>query len=47
MFTQFALEVIRKMNPYDPIQHNPNSVLVMDNCRIHKDPIIIETAREK
>jgi hypothetical protein len=36
-----------KMNPYCPINHNKNSVLIMDNCRIHKDPAIIAYAGER
>lgn len=40
-FNEFIAELIEKMNPYDPINHNKNSVIIMDNCRIHKDPEMI------
>jgi hypothetical protein len=41
-FLEFIKEVVSKMNPYNPVQHNKNSVLILDNCRIHKDPAIIQ-----
>jgi len=40
-FNQFVDELLDYMNPYDPINHNKNSVLIMDNCRIHKDPEMV------
>jgi len=41
-FKQFIAELLAIMNPYDPITHLKNSVLIMDNCRIHKDPETLE-----
>jgi hypothetical protein len=35
-FKQFISGLLENMQPYP----NPNSVLVMDNCQIHKDPEI-------
>lgn len=46
-FLEFIKEVVSKMNPYDPVQHNKNSVLILDNCRIHKDPAIIELVESR
>lgn len=44
-FNQFINELLDKMNPYDKHIHLKNSVLIMDNCRIHKDLEMIERAR--
>lgn len=43
LFAHFIDGLLDQMNPF-PL---PNSVVVMDNCRIHKDPVILEmiTAR--
>ncbi|KAG8802881.1 hypothetical protein FRC16_008491 [Serendipita sp. 398] len=46
-FNEFIRELIEKMNPYDPVNHNKNSVIIMDNCRIHKDPEMIEMAEQR
>ena len=40
-FNEFVAELIEKMNPYDDVNHPKNSVLIMDNCRIHKDPEMV------
>ena len=40
-FNEFVAELIEKMNPYDNVNHPKNSVLIMDNCRIHKDPEMV------
>jgi hypothetical protein len=37
-FCRFIEKVLDNMQPYP----NPNSVLVMDNCRIHRHPMIEE-----
>ncbi|KAF8161876.1 hypothetical protein BJ912DRAFT_865241, partial [Pholiota molesta] len=37
-FAHFISGLLDQMNPF-PL---PNSVIVMDNCRIHKDPVILE-----
>ncbi|QRV79972.1 DDE superfamily endonuclease [Ceratobasidium sp. AG-Ba] len=37
-FRNFIAKVLDKMNPYP----GENSILVMDNCRIHKDPETLE-----
>jgi hypothetical protein len=41
-FNEFIMGLLPKMNPYDPIHHNKNSVIVLDNCHIHKDPVMIQ-----
>ena len=38
LFGQFIEGLLDKMNPFPA----PNSVVIMDNCRIHKAPEIIE-----
>ena len=42
-FAQFIDELLYVMNPYP----GPNSVIVMDNCSIHKDQMIIEMIEER
>jgi hypothetical protein len=37
-FKWFVSNLLDQMNPWP----QPNSVIVMDNCRIHKDPEILE-----
>lgn len=34
IFREFIEQLLTEMNPYP----GKNSVIVMDNCRIHKDP---------
>jgi hypothetical protein len=41
-FNEFIEELLTKMNPYDPELHPPNSVIILDNCQIHKDPQMIQ-----
>ena len=43
LFYQFIERVLDQMQPYPA----PNSVIVMDNCRIHKHPAILELIRER
>lgn len=43
LFTSFIERLLERMNPY-PAR---NSVIVMDNCRIHKDPAITEIIEKK
>ena len=43
LFYQFIEQVLIRMRPYPA----PNSVIVMDNCRIHKHPDIIELIQER
>ncbi|KAI5822085.1 hypothetical protein K523DRAFT_217490, partial [Schizophyllum commune Tattone D] len=38
LFYDFIDGLLDKMQPYP----NPRSVIVMDNCRIHKDPAILD-----
>jgi hypothetical protein len=38
LFTKFIEGLLDRMNPF-PVK---NSVIVMDNCRIHKDSAIID-----
>ncbi|KAG9087827.1 hypothetical protein FRC07_012729 [Ceratobasidium sp. 392] len=42
-FHTFISKLLDKMNPYPA----PNSIIIMDNCRIHKDPETLQmiTAR--
>jgi transposase len=37
-FRQFIDELLLRMNRYDPEHHPSKSVIVLDNCQIHKDP---------
>jgi hypothetical protein len=37
-FKQFVSDLLDQMHPWP----EPNSVIVMDNCRIHKDPEVLE-----
>lgn len=41
-FNLFIYDLILKMNRYDPETHPSNSVIVLDNCRIHKDEEILQ-----
>lgn len=43
LFTEFIELLLDRMNPYP----GPNSVIVMDNCRIHKSPVILDMIRER
>ena len=40
-FNQFIEELLDVMNPWTP-EHPPNSVIVLDNCQIHKDPEMVQ-----
>lgn len=42
LFYQFVGRLLDQMQPYPA----PNSVIVMDNCRIHKHPAILELIHE-
>lgn len=42
-FAIFIEGLLDQMNPYP----GPNSVIVMDNCRIHKSPDILEMITER
>ena len=41
-FLEFIDDLTSKMNVYDPVHHNKNSVIILDNCSIHKDPRITQ-----
>ncbi|KAI0363220.1 hypothetical protein BV20DRAFT_958730 [Pilatotrama ljubarskyi] len=43
LFADFIAGLLEHMNPF-PL---PNSVIVMDNCRIHKADLIIDMIEEK
>ena len=43
LFHEFVQSLLERMNPY-PL---PNSVLVMDNCRIHKNPALEQMVKER
>ncbi len=43
LFFQFIKDLVTKMQPFP----GPNSVIVMDNCRIHKAPEIREYIEER
>lgn len=46
-FNQFIRNLLLRMNPYNPdADVSPKSVIVLDNCQIHKDPEILEYIRE-
>lgn len=42
LFEKFIKDLLLLMNPYDPINHNPNSVIVLDNCQIHKNQALLD-----
>jgi len=42
LFTDFIRGFLHHMQPFPA----PNSVIVMDNCRIHKDPAIVDMIQE-
>jgi len=42
LFNAFIQELLDQMNPYDAVTHPRNSVIVLDNCQIHKDPAMLE-----
>jgi len=46
-FQEFIAGLLMFMNPYDPDTHPKNSVLVMDNCRIHKNEETLEMIRKR
>ncbi len=46
-FQEFIAGLLKFMNPYDPDTHPKNSVLVMDNCRIHKNEETLEMIRRR
>jgi hypothetical protein len=37
LFHRFIRGLLMRMNPYDAETHPPNSVIVLDNCQIHKN----------
>jgi hypothetical protein len=37
LFNHFIKELLDVMTPWTP-DHPPNSVIVLDNCQVHKDP---------
>lgn len=41
-FHEFIRDLLVKMNDYDPNHLSPNSVIVLDNCTIHKAPEILD-----
>jgi hypothetical protein len=41
-FTEFIEGLLMQMNPFP----GPNSVIVMDNCRIHKSPLVLDMIRD-
>ena len=43
LFYQFIERLLNQMQPY----LSPNSVIVMDNCRIHKHPAILELVEQR
>ena len=43
LFKAFIERLLAKMQPFPA----PNSALVMDNCRIHKSPLIVEMIERK
>jgi hypothetical protein len=45
-FNEFIRELIPKMNAYNPETHVKNSVIILDNCQIHKDPEMIAMVLE-
>jgi transposase len=45
-FNEFISELLTLMNPYDPVLHPANSVIILDNCRIHKDPQMIQMVHD-
>jgi hypothetical protein len=42
-FARFIDGLLDRMNPFP----GPNSVVIMDNCRIHKSPDILNMIRER
>ncbi|KZV59202.1 hypothetical protein PENSPDRAFT_595885 [Peniophora sp. CONT] len=42
-FGRFIDALLEHMQPYPA----PNSVIVMDNCRIHKDPEVLQRIRDR
>ena len=42
-FTEFIRVLLNNMQPF-PL---PDSVIVMENCRIHKDPQILQMIEER
>jgi hypothetical protein len=45
-FKRFIMDLLLLMNRYDPINHAPNSVIVLDNCQIHKDQDLLDFIEE-
>jgi hypothetical protein len=43
IFACFIVELLDQMNPF----LGPNSVIVMDNCKIHKCPDVLEMIIER
>jgi hypothetical protein len=41
-FAKFIEGLLMQMNPFPA----PNSVIVMDNCRIHKSPLVLDMIHE-
>ncbi|PVF91142.1 hypothetical protein CPB86DRAFT_675630, partial [Serendipita vermifera] len=40
-FNDFIRNLLLRMNQYNANEHPPNSVIILDNCRIHKDPNLL------
>jgi hypothetical protein len=46
-FLEFIDDLTSKMNVYDRVRHNKNSVIILDNCRIRKDPRITQLVESR
>jgi hypothetical protein len=46
-FSQFIENLLGRMNRYDPVTHPPNSVIVLDNCQIHRKESILQMIEER
>jgi hypothetical protein len=47
LFNDFIRNLLLQMNRYDENEHPENSVIVLDNCRIHKDADILNLIIER
>jgi hypothetical protein len=46
-FNEFIAELLTRMTPFNLETRPPNSVIVLDNCRIHKDPAMIQMVLDR
>jgi hypothetical protein len=47
LFNNFVENLLEFMQLWDPITHPTQSVLMLDNCKIHKDPELVDRVESR